>query len=80
MDEVMKDFLSEIEDMEAELCRKRHIYYHLQTWVHTGIIKDEKTLITVSAYCEVYYPELDWAQCYEKAMKAIQTKTKEREL
>lgn len=71
MEEYLKGLVDEMEEMEAELCRKRYIYYHVLNWVHTGVIQDEETLITVTAYCEVYYPKFDLPQCYEKAMEKI---------
>ena len=71
MDEVMKCLVDEIEVMEEKLCRKRYVYYHIQNWVHTGLIRDKATLIKVYAYCDTYYPKFDLPQCYKMAMEEI---------
>ena len=74
MDEVMKCLTNEIEDMEAKLCRKRYVYYHIQNWVHTGLIRDKETLIKVYAYCDTYYPRFNLWQCYEIALEEMRKK------
>lgn len=71
MEEFLKGLMDEIEAMEAEICRKRYIYYHIQNWVHTGLIQDEAALVKVEAYCDILYPDYDLPQCYEMAMEKI---------
>ena len=71
MEEYLKGLVDEMEEMEAKLYRKRYVYYHIQNWVHMGLIRDKETLIKVYVYCDTYYPRFDLPQCYKMAMKEM---------
>lgn len=56
-----------IEETEKEAARLRNIYYHVQHWINTGVIKDARTCETVITICR-NYPDRSFYECYDMAL------------